>query len=100
MKHTTKKPARSFLSLSPAERDREVAQFDRPIDIARETRPLTAKERAMFEKSRQLPSGSRYMFKIHPKLMGQASSAARKRGMSLDQFVSQGIRGMLASGRR
>ncbi|HUB25776.1 MAG TPA: hypothetical protein VL992_10140 [Tepidisphaeraceae bacterium] len=95
-----RKTARSFLSLTPAERDREVARFDRPIDIGRDTRPLTPKERARFEKSRQKPSISVYMFKADPRLLDEAFNAARKRGMSLDKFINQAIRGMIAFGQR
>lgn len=92
MKSIKKKPARSFLSLTPAERDREVARFDRPIDIERDTRPLTPKERAIFEKARRTPSASVYSFKLDRRLVGKAVSAARKGRMSLDRFIVQAIR--------
>jgi len=39
------------MSLSPAERDREVARFDRPIDIEQDTRPLSPKAQALFDRS-------------------------------------------------
>ena len=45
-----KKKARDFFDLTPEERDLEVARFDRPIDIDKEFRPLTTKERALFER--------------------------------------------------
>jgi hypothetical protein len=96
MKTKKKKNVRSFLSLSPAERDREVSRFDGPIDIEKETRPLSAKERARFEKWRRGPSKSVYMFEVDPKLLNKTVSAARKRGMSVDQFINQALRGMLA----
>jgi hypothetical protein len=96
MKNHRKKAHRPFLSLTPAEREREAARFDRPIDVERECRPLTSKERAMFAKSGDLPSVSEFIFEIDVDLLDQAAGAARKRRISLDQFMDQAIRNMLS----
>jgi hypothetical protein len=100
MKQNRKKKRKSFFDLTPDERDREVARFDREIDIEKETRPLTAKERALFEKMRAGKPRSVYVLPLDGKLLGQASAAARKRGMALDEFIINGIRGMIAFGHR
>lgn len=49
-KKSTANGKRSFFDLTPEERDRDVARFDKPIDIDRDTRPLTVKERALFDR--------------------------------------------------
>ena len=49
-KKSTTNRKRSFFDLTPEERDRDVARFDKPIDIERDTRPLTVKERALFDR--------------------------------------------------
>jgi len=93
MKTKKKSPRRSFLSLSPAERDREVARFDHPIDLERDTRPLTRKERALFEKASGI---SLHAFEFDKKLLRKALTAARRDGMTVDQFVAQAVRGALS----
>jgi hypothetical protein len=96
MKTKKKNPLRAFLSLSPAERDREVARFDHPIDLEREARPLTRKERAIFEKARGC---SLHTFEFNKGLMRKALSAAQKNGLTVDEFVAQAIRGALSPGK-
>jgi hypothetical protein len=100
MKQNRKKSHKSFFDLTPEERDREVARFDREIDIGKETRPLTAKERALFEKMRASKPRSIYALPLDAKLLDQASAAARKQGVGLDEFIITGIHGMIAFGRR
>jgi hypothetical protein len=80
------------------ERDRQVAQFDREIDLKRETKPLTPKQRAIHDRLRGYPHAV-YPLPLDSKLLGQATRAARKHGMSLEQFIIEGIRGMVAYSR-
>ena len=47
---TKKSSTKKFPSLSPAERDLQVATFGREIDLERDTKPLSAKQRADFER--------------------------------------------------
>ncbi len=100
MTKNRKKKRKSFFDLTPAERGREVAKFDREIDIEKETRPLTAKQRALFEKMRKGKTRDLYLLPLDGKLLDQAYRAARKRGMPLAEFIRNGIRGMIAFGRR
>jgi hypothetical protein len=95
MKAAKKKPTRSFFDLTPEERDREVARFDHPIDIEKETRPLTLRERALFERSQRSPENSAVLRKFDPKLLREAAIVAHKRGITLDDFIQQCVRGGL-----
>jgi hypothetical protein len=45
-----KAAAKRFPSLSPSERNRELAKFDREIDIERDTKPMSAKQREIFDR--------------------------------------------------
>jgi hypothetical protein len=99
MKTNKKQSRKSFFDLTPAERDREVARFDQEIDIEKETRPLTARQRAIHDRLRGHPNAV-YPLPLDAKLLGEASKAARKSGMSLEQFIVEGIRGMVAFSRR
>jgi hypothetical protein len=95
MKPTKSKPSRSFFDLTPEERDRDVARFDHPIDIEKETRPLTVKERALFERSQRSPENAALLRKFDPKLLREAAIVAHKRGITLDDFIQQCVRGGL-----
>jgi hypothetical protein len=99
MKSNKKQFHKSFFDLTPQERDREVARFDREIDLEKETKPLTAKQRAVHDRLRGKPRAV-YPLPLDSKLLGEATKAARKRGISLDQFIAEGIRGMVAFSRR
>jgi hypothetical protein len=91
-----KKPSRkSFFDLTAAEREREVARFDREIDLDKEARPLTGKQRAIHDRLRGYPHAV-YPLSVDSKLLVQAARAARKQGMSLEKFITEGIRGMVA----
>ncbi len=107
MKRARKQSARSFFDLTPAERDREVARFDEPIDLEKETRPLTAKERALFERMvADKPDVSVFVRKGHldvvvhldDELMARASAYARKNKTTLPKMIDRGLRGLLSFG--
>jgi len=98
MKTNRKHSRKSFFDLTPQERDREVARFDREIDLDKQTKPLSAKQRAIHDRLRGYPN-STYPLPMDSKLLGQATRAARKQGMSLERFIIEGIRGMVASSR-
>lgn len=80
------------------QRDREAAHFDREMDLDKEARPLTAKQRAINDRLRGYPHAV-YPLPVDSKLLAQATRAARKHGMSLEQFIIEGIRGMVAYSR-
>src|ERR1041385_3514200 len=99
-----KKRRKSFFDLTPEQRDREVARFDREIDLS-ETRPLTKKERLRFERARKArPSVSIFVtdghadVKIHldEELITQARAYAKKNKTSLPRMIERGLLGLLA----
>lgn len=107
MKRQKKQKTRSFLQLTPAEREREVARFDRPINIEKETRPLSAKERALFE--RLCDDKPRVSILVHDgrqdivitlddELLAQAKAFARKNKTTLPKMIDRGLRGLLSFG--
>ena len=107
MKRAKKKASRSFFDLTPEERDREVARFDRAIDVDKETRPLTAKQRALFERAvADKPDVSVFVRKgrvdvlIHldDDLMARANAYAKKNKTTLPKMIDRGLRGLLSFG--
>ena len=100
MKTKRKNRQKSFFDLTPQERDRYVERFDREIDIEKDTKPLTAKQRALFAKAQKQANGSIYALPLDGRLIDKAAAAARKRGMTLNEFIVEGIRRMTASVRR
>lgn len=107
MKPQKKQKTKSFLELTPAEREREVARFDQPIDIEKETRPLSAKERALFELVRNdkpevsiLVHDGRQdiVIKLDDELLAQAKAFARKNKTTLPKMIDRGLRGLLSFG--
>lgn len=101
---TTKK-AKSFFDLTPEEREREVARFDRPLDMDKETRPLTAKERALFEKavadgphvSIYVSDGRRdVVIHLDDDLLAEARTYAKRKKTTLPKMIDRGLRGLLS----
>jgi hypothetical protein len=90
--------SKSFFQMTVSERDREVERYDHEIDIERDTKPLTAKQKLLHEKAAGrvlLQRNGLYTLKIDPKLMTEATRQARRRGMSVSKFIEEGVRGML-----
>jgi hypothetical protein len=96
---------RSFFDLTPEERERDVARFDRPIDIDRETRPLSAKERALFERmfaadstaTVHVKNGRRdVVVQIDDQLWDEATAFARRKKTTIPKMIDRGLRGLLA----
>ena len=107
MKALKKTAKKSFFGLTPAERENEVARFDHPIDLEKETRPLSPKERARFERAiADNPGISIYVRKdrrcdvvIHldDDLLVQAKLFARKNKTTLPKMIDRGLRSLLSS---
>ncbi len=104
MKRDKTRTTRSFFDLTPAERDREVARFDKPIDMERETRPLSAKERLLWEratgKSKPATRAKRrgtaaVTVELDPQLVRQSAVYAAKHNMTLSEFVAKSLKGSL-----
>jgi len=107
MKRQRKRKTRSFFDLTPEERDREVARFDKPIDIRKDTRPLTKKERALFERMQADQPGvsirihngrTDVVINLDDELLARAKAFARKNKTSLPRMIDRGLRGLLAFG--
>jgi hypothetical protein len=92
-----KKP-KPFWELSDAEKDRAVAEFDKPLPASR-FKPLSAQDRARFERARS--AGGKgvqriFAFDISPKVLSDAAALAKRKKMTLSQLVERGLRGVLA----
>lgn len=105
MKKDKTRTTQSFFDLTPAERDREVARFDKPIDMEKETRPLSAKERLLWERAMgkskpSPPRGGRrrtaaVTVQLDPQLVRQSTDYAAKHNMTLSEFVAKSLKGSL-----
>ena len=93
--------------MTPAERERDVARFDKPIDLDTETRPLTARERARWERAmKQKPHVSIFVGKgatkveinLDDDLLADVRKFARKNKTSLPKMIDKGLRGLIAFG--
>ena len=89
-----KKP-KSFFKMTAAERDAEIARFDRGIDFD-QTTPLTAAQRARWERAKNAPDEvranseeERVVISLDPKLLVKALASARREGKTFSAWVSE-----------
>jgi hypothetical protein len=96
-----------FMALSDAEKDREVAKYDRGVDFS-ETRPLNKTDRRLLAKARgrgrpRIGQGSqRIQITMERGLLARADALALKRRITRAQLVAEGVLAVLgrdASGR-
>lgn len=80
---------------SDAERDADVARFDREIGEA-ELRPLTRKARLLHEMAGIPVPTRKVTVEIDAALVSEAESRAENHKVSLDHFIEESIREMLA----
>lgn len=106
MKKKALSPVERFLALSDAEKDAEVAQYEREIPLS-ETRPLTRAERKKWEsiqrelkrkhRERQrgrptLGNGAKIVsVSIEEKLLRRADRFAKSHAMKRSQMIAQGL---------
>lgn len=91
-----------FMDMSPAERARDVARFDREF-VVDESVEAPAEERAVMEKVRKQVTGrpkvglgaKRVLVTVERSLLSRADAAAKRKKMSRAQFVAQGLKMML-----
>jgi hypothetical protein len=92
------KRGKSFFSLTPAERDAAVAKYDRGVQLD-ETSPLTAAERARFERARAVKvrpvkedDKAQVLISVDPKLLARAHTRARREGKTFSALVGELLR--------
>jgi hypothetical protein len=88
-----------FMALSDEEKDAEVAQFDNPAYTIK-TRPLNAKERALWKRvQRRMQRGrpkigrgvKRVMVSVEAGLLERADAFARKNHMKRSELIAKAI---------
>lgn len=107
MKKPKRRKAASFFDLTPDERERELVRFDQPIDIEKDTRPMTKRERAIFDRMNAdkpdltlMVRDGRHDVIVHldKSLLAQAAAYARRHRTTLPKMIDRGLRGLLSFG--
>jgi hypothetical protein len=90
-----------FMSLSDAEKDAEVARFDRGVDL-RATKPLTREQKKLWKKAKRKPGRPRVgngvtviSLSVERTLLRQADLAAKSAGISRAALFTRGLRRVL-----
>ena len=93
----------SFDDLSPAEKERVAAQYDREFVID-ECRPLTAAERAQWQRAKRKPGrpvegrGAQVIsVSVERGLLALADQLARHKRISRAKLIARGLRAVLAA---
>ena len=84
-----------FFSLTDEQKDAEVARFDRELD-EREFRPLDRKSILLHEMAGITIPRNKMTVEITAQIIMEAERLAELNGVSLDHFVEESIRGMIA----
>lgn len=95
---------KSFFAMTDAERDAEVARFDKGIRFE-DTRPLSAKSKLLWEAARhgrgrpQKPAKvARVLITVEPELLSLADRFARRNGLSRSEMIAKGLHLIMAVG--
>ena len=96
MKKKKPDPVDRFLALSDAQKEAEVAPFDRE-DVGAKTRGLTAAERRRWERAKRgrpkIGQGSKIVpVSLERGLLKQVNAFAKAHGLKRSQMVSEGLR--------
>ena len=101
MRKRKKSEYERFLSLSDAQRDREVSKYDSPEAIR--TKPLRAKDKALHRKAARrsgrprIGEGAKIVpVSIEGKLLRQADAFAREHQLKRSEMVARGLRLVMA----
>ncbi len=95
-----KTKVKSFFEMTADERDRQVAKYDRTIDLSK-TRPLTKQQRLLHEMVVANPRPrTKVTLEVDVAIKDVADKLAKKRGVSLDRIFELGVKGMAASSGR
>lgn len=91
-------PIDDFLALTPEDRERVAAEFDKEF-VADTFRPLSAKSRRAWKRAKakrgrpRVGEGSqRVMMTIERRLLREVDAAARRLGVSRSQLAARGLR--------
>jgi predicted HicB family RNase H-like nuclease len=95
-----KRRTKNFFEMTNAQRDREVAKYDSEMDLSK-LPPLSLKDQLLHLMADQKGKRKRiFAFKIDPKLLDRASHLARQRGLTIEQWMEQNVRGAVKSSGR
>lgn len=104
MKKKTSSPIDRFLSLSEAEKQAYVAEFDQEF-IADKAKPLTPKMKRQWAKVKKKlgrprvgKGAKRVLITVERRLLGQSDALAKRRRMTRSQLIAEGLRHLLAAG--
>ncbi|MEI8196675.1 MAG: hypothetical protein WCI73_12255 [Phycisphaerae bacterium] len=96
-------PRNAFEALPEAEKLRQLAALDAP-GVFEQAKPLSKAERARWQRAKRKPGRPRQgagakviSLSVERKLLQEADSLARQRGLSRAQFFAMGLRQMLTS---
>ncbi len=87
---------KSFFSMTPVERERDVAAFDGSIDLDRHTKPLTKKQKMLHDKAEAKTGAKAFKVEIDQQLAVKARRHAERHGLTMRQVIERGVRGVLA----
>ncbi len=102
------KKKKSFFDMTPAERDRDVARFDKPLPDSA-FKPLSPKQRSLFDRMRGPKSAppsaqssaaavkATVRVDLDAGLIKQLDTIAKRKHLTRSELIEQGLRGMLAS---
>jgi hypothetical protein len=99
----TNRPKKPYWEMNAKELAEATKEFDKPIPLSK-TRPLNAKERALFEKMRRGPHRSIFIsrdadgiwVRIDPEILRRSTRYAAQRKISLTEVINRSLKGLLA----
>jgi hypothetical protein len=96
----SKRRKKSIFAMTDAERDRDVAKYDRELDLSK-LPPLSLKDQLLHLMADQKVKRKRiFAFKIDGKLLDRAGRLAQQRGVTIQEWMEQNVRGAVKSSRR
>ena len=92
-----------FMAMTDAERDAEVAEFEKEF-VGLRGRPLTAAQKALHRRAKKkvsraaVSNGRRVVVTLEPKLVARADAFAKARGTSRSRLIAQGLEAVIGKG--
>ena len=95
----SKRRKKTFFEMTDAERERDVAKFDKEMDLSK-LPPLSLKDQLLHLMADEKGKRKRiFAFKIDAKLLERAARLAQERGMTIERWMEQNVRGAVESSR-